>query len=39
VHGLPDPAAGIHGEYRGVVIGGATGVELGDDDVQHLSRK
>jgi hypothetical protein len=39
VHGLPDPAAGVHGEYRRVVIGVATGVELGDHDVQNLSRK
>ncbi len=39
VHGLPDPAAGVHSEYRGVVIGSATGMELGDHDLQHLSRK
>ena len=39
VHGRPDPAAGVLGENGGVVIGVPTGVELGDHDVQKLSRE
>jgi hypothetical protein len=39
VNGLPDPAAGVRGEYRRMIVGLATGVELGDHDVQHLSSK
>ena len=39
MHRLPDSAAGVRGEYRGVVICVATGVELGDHDVQNLSSK
>jgi hypothetical protein len=39
VHSRPDPARGVFGEHRGMVIGDPVGVELGDHDVQDLSRE
>ena len=39
MHSLPAVAAGVLGENQRVVVGLATGVELGDHDVQELARE